>query len=289
MVSEKTEKKDKGKPTSFTRRRLLKYGSAAALVLTASYTFAIERKRLQFNSYDIQIPRWPKEFNGFTLALLTDLHYKFFLSLADVRDILREVERLKPDLVAVTGDIVDGTADERAMLEIWSELEKLGQRLSLAIVFGNHDHWACGISLIESLTREEISLRHKTKRLERGGVGITIAGDGDLWEDSTGIDRLLKGVPQNEPRIVLAHNPDAADRPSIEPVDLMLCGHTHGGQIDFPFLGPPFLSVENRKYCHGFVEGPNYPVFISRGIGSAILPMRLNCPPEVALLTIYRA
>jgi uncharacterized protein len=271
---------------SISRRRLFKYAGLASIGLIASYSVTIGRKMLQYNSYDIRLPRLPRAFNGFKIVHLTDIHYSFFLSLQEVRTMFAGIGELKPDLIAVTGDIIDGTGDDGKMQEVWSELTALNKRVPVVAIFGNHDHWACSDNLIDQLTDDSICLRHKSIVMERGGRAIRIAGDGDLWEDSSGLDKLLQDIPPDEPRIVLAHNPDAADKKVTERVDLMLSGHTHGGQIDIPLFGPPFLSVNNRKYCRGLVQGPQYPVFISRGVGSAILPVRFNCRPEVAVLNL---
>ena len=100
---------------------------------------------------------------------------------------------------------------------------------------------------------------------------------------------MLTGVPAGEPRIVLAHNPDTADEPWTARVDLMISGHTHGGQVVIPFLGAPILPVRNKAYASGLIETPRTRLFITRGLGWAILPVRFNCAPELALLELTGA
>ena len=101
------------------------------------------------------------------------------------------------------------------------------------------------------------------------------------------MDELCAGVPEDECRILLAHNPDTADTDYTTRVDLILSGHTHGGQVVLPFVGPPVLPVRNRAYGSGLVRSPRgTPVFISRGIGWAVYPVRFNCLPEIAVLEL---
>jgi predicted MPP superfamily phosphohydrolase len=114
-----------------------------------------------------------------------------------------------------------------------------------------------------------------------------LAGAGDLWEDHSDLDDLLRKVPGSECRIVLAHNPDTADTKYSSRVDLMISGHTHGGQVDIPFVGTPVLPVRNKNYSSGLKRSPRgCRVFISKGIGWAIYPVRFNCFPEIAVLEL---
>ncbi len=98
---------------------------------------------------------------------------------------------------------------------------------------------------------------------------------------------MLKKIPSEDCRIVLAHNPDTADTQFDGRVDLMLCGHTHGGQINIPLVGPPILPVRNKSYSSGLKVSPRgTKVFISKGIGWSICPVRFNCRPEIAVLEL---
>ena len=103
------------------------------------------------------------------------------------------------------------------------------------------------------------------------------------------LDLVLKDVPDDACRIVLAHNPDSADTDYTARVDLMISGHTHGGQVKIPFIGTPILPVKNKAYSSGFVRSHKTNVFISRGVGWAAIPLRFNCFPEIAILNIVRS
>ena len=103
------------------------------------------------------------------------------------------------------------------------------------------------------------------------------------------LDQVLKDVPDDACRIILAHNPDTADTEYTTRVDLMISGHTHGGQIKIPFVGTPILPVKNKAYSSGFIRSQKTGVFISRGIGWAAVPLRFNCFPEIAILSLSAA
>ena len=132
--------------------------------------------------------------------------------------------------------------------------------------------------------------RHRVTSIDRHGSKLWLAGAGDLWEDHKSLDGLLSTIPKSDCRIVLAHNPDTADTEFSSRVDLMISGHTHGGQVRIPFVGTPVLPVRNKTYSSGLktsLRGKK--VFISRGIGWAVYPVRFNCFPEIAVLELIPA
>src|SRR5262249_27308037 len=125
-------------------------------------------------------------------------------------------------------------------------------------------------------------------------TGLAISAVGDLWEDRQDYRRALDGLPASMPRLLLSHNPDVAEEAAFIAsglrVDLMLSGHTHGGQIRLPGVGAPISSSRfGQKYCEGLVEGPACRVFVCRGIGVSAFPLRLGVPPEIAVLELRRA
>ena len=123
----------------------------------------------------------------------------------------------------------------------------------------------------------------------RGGAGLWVAGVDDLWEGSPDLAAALAGVPEAVPRILLCHNPDYAEQMQHTPrVDLMLCGHTHGGQVKIPFGPRPRLPIRHRRYAAGLVEGPCCQVYTSCGLGMVGVPIRFNCRPELAIVTLRR-
>jgi hypothetical protein len=164
-------------------------------------------------------------------------------------------------------------------------------------VLGNHDWWAAGNEMRAALERigvrmidnDRVFIDAATQRVV-GSVpvrGLCIAGLGDLLTHVVDVDAALAGVPDGMARVVLAHVPDTAEEPGLisagsPRIDLMLSGHTHGGQVKIPGLGTPIVpSKYGQKYAGGLVQGPRFRVLVSRGVGMSILPVRLGVPPEI--------
>lgn len=271
-----------------TRRQFLKRSIATGVAgLAASYPFFIERYLVMVNHYKIPVPHLPIEFSGFRIVHLTDLHYGPLNPLCFIRHVINKTNSLKPDVTVCTGDYVLEFKSTSQIDTVWPELARLEARHGVYSVLGNHDHWANKKRSIFWLKKTKQDLRHKTVRIERAEKSLWLAGAGDLLDDHRSFDNLLKNIPDDHCRIVLAHNPDSADTLYSRRIDLMLSGHTHGGQVDIPFVGTPILPVRNKNYTKGLtrsLRGGN--VFISRGIGWAKFPVRFNCPPEIAVLEL---
>ena len=252
----------------------------------ATYPVLFERYGLKINEYDIPIPGLPPEFEGYKILHFTDLHYGFLNPRLIVKSIVNMANSAGADVIACTGDYVKKRNTKEELRVIWPELMRLKARDGVYITLGNHDHWADHTEVLKLLEESGRSLRHKAVKIERNGKRIWFAGTGDLWEDKVGLDEALAGIPGDDCRIVLAHNPDTADINFSGRVDLMLSGHTHGGQVVLPLVGAPILPVKNKEYSQGLVKGKNCNVFISRGIGASSIPVRFNCAPELALLKL---
>ena len=269
------------------RRTFLKfafYGGATALI--GSYPVFIERNIVQVNRYKIPIANLPPSFHGFTIAQLTDLHLGFLVSESFVQGIVHRTNSLRTDLIVCTGDYVHERNAIRQIDRVWPILSKLEAKHGVYSVLGNHDHWADTDRSLYWLERTGQNIRHQCKPIYRGDDRIHIGGAGDLWEDQLKIDKTLNGCGKNECKILLAHNPDSVDTAFNTPLSLVISGHTHGGQVVVPFYGPPVLPVNNKAYSSGLISTPRTQLFISRGIGWAIYPVRFNCYPEIAVLEL---
>ena len=274
-----------------SRRRFLKgLGALGTVGLVASYPVMIERYLIVVNRYRIPVPRLPPAFAGWTMVHLTDLHHGALVPLSVIRYVVWKTNRLSRDVVVNTGDCVHERQARGQIDAVWPVLSKLAAPAGVYTVLGNHDHWADTARSQFWLERTGQNLRWRVVPLERKGQRIWLAGAGDLWEDHRGLDTLLADVPDDECRIVLAHNPDTADTAFTTPVDLILSGHTHGGQVRLPGGRAPVLPVSNPAYSSGLVRSTRgTPVFISRGIGWTIYPVRFNCLPEIAVLELQPA
>ena len=271
-----------------SRRKFLKFGGlGAGAVLLVSYPFFIERYIVQVNRYRISVPRLPPVFEGFTIVHLTDPHYGFLVPLGFLEQVVSKANTIGGDLIVCTGDYVHERNGVDQIDTIWKVLGKLRAPAGVFSVLGNHDHWADTDRSMYWLKTTGQNMRHGLKKIEKNGQELWFAGAGDLWVDHLSIDNLLQPVVKERCTIVLAHNPDSADTLIESKPDLIISGHTHGGQVDIPFIGTPVLPVKNKNYSYGLKRSiGGIPVFISRGIGWAICPVRFNCFPELAVLTL---
>jgi uncharacterized protein len=274
-----------------TRRSFLKIlGGSVGAGLVVTYPILIERNLVLVNRYRIPVSHLPAAFDGFTVAHLTDLHMGRLVSDAFVHGVVERTNRLGAEIIVCTGDFVHKRRNGTEIELAWRLLSKLEARQGVFSVLGNHDHWVSTSRSRYWLRRSGQDLSGKRHCFTQNGDRLWLIGAGDLWEDFTPLDPLLAGIPDGECRVVLAHNPDSADTRYSERVDLMISGHTHGGQVCIPFFGAPVLPVKNKTYSSGLKSTPKgYPIFISRGIGWTIYPVRFNCYPEIAVLTFTRA
>jgi len=271
-----------------SRRRFFKWAAGlGAFGLVASYPVFIERYIVLINTYRICVPNLPEAFRGFRVVQLTDLHYGSLVPLSLIRSVVARANRLQRDITICTGDYIHERKAHAQIDTVWPVLDTLTAPAGVFNVLGNHDYWADGPRSKHWLAKTSQDLNHKTHAIQKSGSRLWLIGAGDLWEDHVPLDTLLQNVPDSDCRIVLAHNPDTADTPFSSRVDLMISGHTHGGQVRIPFVGTPVLPVENKTYNNGLKTSPRgLNVFISRGIGWSILPVRFNCFPEIAVLEL---
>lgn len=269
------------------RRGFLQFALAAgAVALVGSYSVFVERQIVLVNRYRIPLSDLPPAFQGFTIAQLTDLHLGYLVSEAFIEEVVQRTNQLNADLIVCTGDYVHERNTLAEIDRVWPILNKLRAKQGVFSVLGNHDHWADTQRSLYWLERSGQDIRHRHRAIYRGKQRILIGGAGDFWGDQLHIDRAFAGSDEGDCRILLAHNPDSVDTDFTTPLSLVLSGHTHGGQVVIPFWGPPRLPVDNPNYSSGLISTPKTPLFISRGIGWAILPVRFNCYPEIAVLEL---
>lgn len=271
------------------RRTIIRLGAlAGAGSILGTYSVFIERVIVKINHYRILLQNLPDSFHGFTIAHLTDLHLGFLVSESFIQGVVNKTNDLKPDMIACTGDFVHAKKTTEEIDKVWAILSHLKARHGVYSVLGNHDHWADTKRSMYWMERTGHGIRHTSKAITRGSDRIIIGGAGDYWEDSLGIDKAFINSDENDFRVLLSHNPDSIDTKFSTPINLALCGHTHGGQVSVPFVGPPILPVKNKRYSRGLIETPKTKVFISSGIGWAIYPVRFNCYPEIAVLELVK-
>jgi len=275
-----------------TRRSFLSISAAAAAGL-ALYAGEIARHELSVEEHTIHLARLPDAFRGMRIVQISDFHYTEFTEPSFLERMVREVNRLQPDLVALTGDFVSfgpmpHSFARRRAPACASILSKIQCPLRYATM-GNHD-WDVGREYVIGPLREQgiPTLVNAAVALERDGQRLWLAGLGSACSDAAHPERAIPkaAIADKEFVIVLAHEPDILPEVSRYNVDLMLSGHTHGGQVRLPLLPPLKLPDFGRVYVEGwFQHGPTQ-LYVNRGIGAVGVPFRLNCPPEITLLTL---
>lgn len=281
--------------TRFTRRRFLYAGAAFTAAAAVLGTDGLaESNRPRVVKVDIALNRLPRAFDGFTLAQLSDFHYEEHFSAVPISKSVELVNRLAPDLTVLTGDFVTvpvvelrnflAKAAETALpcARILGQLE--GPKFA---ILGNHDVVGYPEKIIAALENHAIPvLRNRAVSLERDGARIWLAGIDDIMKGYPNLPRTLSGIPPGETTILLAHEPDFADQAARRPLDLQLSGHSHGGQVWIPGIGAPWLPSLARKYPRGLYQIGQLTLYTNIGIGTIRAPIRINCPPEVTLITL---
>lgn len=243
--------------------------------------------------HSIHLARLPDAFRGMRIVQISDFHYAEFTEAFFLERMVREVNRLQPDLVVLTGDFVTyGPMPYSYARRVAPACAAILGRIECPLryaVLGNHDYTIGPKWVTEPLKEHGIpTLVNTTVALERGGKRLWLAGLGSACHGAADPGRAIPkaAIADKEAVIVLAHEPDILPRVARYNADLMLAGHTHGGQVRLPLVPPLLLPRFGRVYVEGwFRYGPTQ-LYVNRGVGAVGLPFRLNCPPEITVLTL---
>lgn len=218
------------------------------------------------------------------IVFLTDIHYGPTVSMSYLNNIISKTNELDPDIVLLGGDYL--FKDPSNISFIAKKLSKIHSRKGIYAVFGNHDHWLN----IDEFKKE--FRKNGIKDLTNTGYwidNIKICGVGDLYCDKQNLN-TMSDVTMQDFVILLSHNPDyylKIDKKYKKKIDLMISGHTHGGQINLPLLGAITTQTKlGKQFCCGFFKMADLSLYISRGLGTVEIPVRLNCPPELTFFSI---
>ncbi|HEY3379347.1 MAG TPA: metallophosphoesterase [Armatimonadota bacterium] len=272
-----------------TKRRKIRWRLFVLLVLCALFLYArfIEPNWVAVERVSLSLPHLPADFNGLRVVQLSDIHYPDSHNPQFFRGVVERVNRLKPDLIVLTGDYISSGRDNIAPCA--QMLGGLHAPLGVVAVLGNHDYWTDGREVTRALSANGIrALRNASVALSRGNARLWIVGIDDAWKGFDDFATALHGIPASEAKIVLLHEPDFAVTTARYPVDLQLSGHSHGGQVRLPGIGglhyPPYSKIYPMGYYHvGALQ-----LYVNRGLG-LIVPFRFDCRPEITLLTLQRA
>ena len=280
-----------------TRRRFLKAGVGGVLGM-ALYSGEIARHWIDITYHDIALPGLHHAFDGMRIVQLSDIHLDDFTEPFFLRRVVAVVNELRPEAVFLTGDFVsEGIGNRNYSVEAgWlcgAILNQLDCKDRYAVM-RNHDVAVGEPEVMAALRANGTTvLRNTFLPIERQGARFWLAGvDDPVWgepDPEAAIPKTIRNVA-GEPVVLLCHAPDFADTlltmPSGRAASLMLSGHTHGGQVRLPFLGAIELPPMGRKYVKGLFQLGGLQLYVNRGIGTIGVPFRLNCPPEITVLTL---
>jgi predicted MPP superfamily phosphohydrolase len=278
-------------------RRTFLGGSAAAAASLALYSAEIARHEISVVTHAIAIDKLPGAFQDFRIVQISDIHFDEYTEPSFLHRVLAQVNSLAPDLVLLTGDYVSHLPMPYgfvlgAMHRCAEVLRDIACPQRFAGM-GNHDTML-GLPVIRPiLSAVDIPmLVDEHIAIERAGQRFWLCGVNDPVSYIPDLESAIPAKPDG-PVLLMSHGGDYADEVLTHPrgalVDLMLAGHSHGGQVRFPLVGALHTPTGGKKYIEGLFRFGRMQLYVNRGIGTVGLPFRLNCPPEITLFTLQRA
>ena len=250
---------------------------AARVALTEPFMLSIERQ-------EIYLRRLPAKLDGLRVVHLSDFHYGPLVNPQHLQRAVKVANDLRPDLIALTGDYI---SQDRVYAAPCAEVVgKLRARHGVYAVLGNHDHWTDAQLIADLFRAEDIRvLVNEGSRMDLHGESFWLAGVDDTMVGLEDLSLALAGARHNELKLLLAHNPTILRRAARAGVDLVLSGHTHGGQVTWRSeksrSGRP-----RRRMLRGLGRRGNTQIYVTRGLGTVVLPIRYGCPPEISVLDL---
>lgn len=263
-----------------------------------SYAVHVEPTWLEVNHHDIPVADLPPAFAGLRIAQMSDFHGGSQVSPAYLQEAVELTHKQKPDVIVLTGDFVHKGFEH--VERVARVLGHLHCPLGVFAVLGNHDFSvrnALGIrryrhlhrAVSQALVRHGIRvLQNETHVLQRHDRQLYLTGIEDLWSRVCDPERALANLAPTTPRIVLAHNPCTIERLGSHRCDLMLSGHTHGGQVNLPGLGRVTLGPNGRRYAAGLYTYRDSLLYVNKGVGFGFR-VRFGVRPEVAVFNLKAA
>ena len=261
--------------------------AGAVGVAGLEYTRTIEPSWIEITSVHVRMPGMASAFDGYRIAQISDLHLGDWLQLPQLAQVVRTVNGLGADLIAVTGDFITSHASKHAQ-DLITGLRNLHAPDGVTGILGNHDHWSSAATIRRVIAESGmLDLNNAVHTLQRGGAPLHIAGVDDIWERKARLDDVLAAMPREGAAVLLAHEPDFADTSAASGrFGLQISGHSHGGQIIAPFIGPLALPRYAKKYPLGRYQVGQMTQYTNRGIGMLQPHVRLNCRPEITVYTL---
>lgn len=230
----------------------------------------------------------PDSFDGKKIVFVADIHYGEFFPQERLMDLVERINALKPDIIFMAGDFIG--RGRQNIEPCFNGLKNLKAPLGKYAVLGNHDYYNKGKTMKEAMKKADIKdLSNKGVWIRSGDGRIKVGGVEDLYQKVQLIEPTINDVTEDDFVILLSHNPDYAEQIQTDKVDIVLSGHTHGGQVTFFGLWAPRIPSEyGQKYRRGMVEAPNTKVYVTTGIGCTGIPMRFFARPQICVIKLVK-
>jgi uncharacterized protein len=277
------------KPLSAARYAYARRRGLITLSLSGQETRVAEPSQSpdpEITEIDIRMRRLSAAHDGLKVVHLTDIHHSLYTPLEDVERAVDLANQLHPDLVALTGDYV--TLSPSYIWPVARVLGKLHARLGIFAVLGNHDFQVDPDEMTRALEAQRIHvLRNSHFALHIDHARLWLLGVDDLWWGADDLEAGVRHIPARDPKILLCHNPMGIRMAVEHEIDLVLSGHTHGGQVRLPLVGALYGKPKlGKRFIQGWNRLDGTQIYVSRGIGKVVLPLRVGCPPEIACLRL---
>ncbi len=279
-----------------TRRQFLKhfFWTAACSLFASSglyiYSRYIEPRRLEIKKINVSHPKIPKGFDGLKIVQFSDTHLNNDFTIANLERIVNQINRLNPDIIVFTGDLIDEPNSYPAVHQIAPILKRLRADFGKYAIYGNHDHGGYGTDIYRNILQnaEFHLLQNEKKEIQLiDGSKLIVAGLDDVMLGRPDFQQTMGNIDKNYFTILLVHEPDTVLQAKNYNVDLQLSGHSHGGQVKIPFIGPLYTPPYAKSFSEGFYTVDHTKLYVNRGLGTTRLPFRFLAVPEITLFTLY--
>ena len=286
-------------PKKITKRTFVKRVAGSILAMFAAgsggyyYAKEVETRMLDVNRHSITHPKIPIGFDQFKIVQFSDTHLGFHYSLHQLTKVVDRINKLNPDVVFFTGDLMDEPNKYNHYEEIIPILSNLKAPFGKYSIYGNHDHGGYGTDIYREIMNNSgfVLLQNQHQEIKLlDGSSIYIIGLDDAMLGKPDIEMAVTGIPVDSYNILLAHEPDLADAALPFNIQLQISGHSHGGQVKIPFVGPLITPPYSEKYYEGFyelgIDDQTLTLYVNRGLGTTRLPFRFLSKPELTMFTL---
>jgi len=285
------------------KRLGLAVGTLALLIAAAaSYAYYIEPRQFVVVRETLAVPNWSAGLNGFRVVAISDIHAgSNYATEERLRHLVEQANAQDPDIIVLLGDYVSEAKFDREAMKRPPGTDRTEIRIPVATiagivggleakhgvfaVIGNHDEYHNAAKITAEFENAGITvLENETAVIDLGGESVTLWGIEDLWKNRKVPVAAYDAIADKKNIIALTHNPDSLLQ-APGGISLMFAGHTHGGQLNWPFFGP-IAAVNDKRFMDGHAVVDSKHVFVTSGFGTSVIPFRLRVPPEIAVVTL---